>query len=78
MTMHGYDYTDDDTILDEEARMAAKRAGLLAVRSSRGIGGPNNAGAFMLINPSMNAVVAGSRYELTSDEVVNYCDDASK
>ena len=61
MTMHGYDYTDDDTILDEEARTAAKRAGLLAVRSSRGIGGPNNAGAFMLINPSMNAVVGTHR-----------------
>ena len=30
-------------------------------------------GGFMLVDPEINGVVAGSRFELSAEEVVNYC-----
>jgi len=61
------------TALEDKARAAAKRVGLQAIKSrrSRSI---DNLGYFMLIDPDINCIVCGSKYELTAQAVIDYCD----
>lgn len=63
-----------DKALDQRARRAAKRAGLAAVRS-RGRSGTieNWYGQFMLVDPSVNMIVAGEKFTMTAQEVIDYC-----
>jgi hypothetical protein len=58
--------------LDARARYAAKRVGLKAVRSRRDCS-LDNFGEFMLIDAANNWVVAGSRFELTAEDVIRFC-----
>lgn len=60
--------------LESQARRAAKQAGLCATKSNAGIS-LDNLGDFMLIDPSINAVVAGSRYDMIAEEVIEYCSE---
>ena len=57
---------------DSQARRAAKRAGL-AARKSRRHQSLDNFGGYMLVDPERNLVVAGSRFDLTAQEVVDCC-----
>jgi len=57
---------------DSRVRRAAKRSGLVAKKSRRQRSSANF-GGFMLIDPRRNWVVAGSRFELTAKEVIDYC-----
>jgi hypothetical protein len=59
----------------QQARVwqAAKRVGLRARKSRWRAGSIDNLGEFMLIEPSGNYVVAGSRFDLTSADVVAFC-----
>ncbi len=57
---------------DSRVRRAAKRIGLAAIKSRRQRS-LDNFGGYMLIDAQRNWVVAGSRFELTADEVVDYC-----
>lgn len=59
-------------VSDSRARRAAKRAGL-TVRKSRRHQSLDNFGGYMLVDPERNLVVAGSRFELTAQEVVDCC-----
>ena len=61
--------------LDARARRAARREGLVARKSRWRHGSIDNHGGFMLIDPSMNFVVAGPRFDLTPEEVIGYCSE---
>jgi hypothetical protein len=63
-----------DKIADQRARRAASRIGLQARRSRWRHGSIDNHGGFMIIDPARNWVVAGSRYELSADDVIEYCE----
>jgi hypothetical protein len=58
---------------DSQARRAAKRVGLLARKSRWRRDTIDNFGDFMLIEPRLNCVVAGSRFDLTAADVVELC-----
>ena len=60
--------------LDAKARRAAKRAGLYARKSRRGAGSVDNHGDFALIDPATNFMVAGFRFDMTAQEVIEYCE----
>ena len=62
------------TTLGDRVRRAAKRIGLVAKRS-RAHFSIDNHGGYMLVDPYRHAVVAGSRYDLTAEEVIAYCAD---
>lgn len=60
--------------MESRARRAAKTAGLHA-RKSR-LGSPiDNAGGFQLIDPDQNYIVAGEKFDLTSEEVIEVATD---
>jgi len=60
---------------DSAARRAAKRVGLVARKSRWRKYSLDNQGDFMVVDPATNFCVAGSRYDLTAAEVVEYCRD---
>jgi hypothetical protein len=59
--------------LDARARRSAKRIGLKASKSRWRAGSLDNLGDFMLIDPDSNCVVAGSRFDMTAEDVLAYC-----
>lgn len=62
-----------EVAMEARARRAAKRIGLRALKSRRTIGGGWNDGGFMIIDPYRNAVMAGERFDLTPEDVIEYC-----
>ena len=65
----------DRPATDSRARRAARRAGLVARKSRWRWGSLDNHGEYMLVDPMTNFVVAGSRYDMTAEEVLDYCKD---
>ena len=65
--------TRTTTISESVARRAARRAGLVALKSRWRKYSPDNFGDFMLIEPETGIPVAGWKYDLTAQEVVDYC-----
>jgi hypothetical protein len=59
--------------LDARARRAAQRVGLVAKKSRWRLGSIDNYGEFMLVDPYINAVVDGSRFDLSAEEVIERC-----
>lgn len=59
--------------LDQRARRKAKRVGLLAQKSRRGVGGIDNYGGFMLVDPNLNTIEAGHRFDLSAEDVIEHC-----
>lgn len=59
--------------MDSRARRAAKRAGLVAKRSRWRHGTVDNQGGFMVIEPRTNTVRDGVRFDMSPQEVVEYC-----
>lgn len=57
---------------EAQARRAAQRAGLKAIKSRRATSA-DNLGGFMLIDPQRNAVVAGERFDLEPRDVLTLC-----
>jgi hypothetical protein len=64
-----------DDALDQRARRAAQRAGLIARKSRWHLGSPDNLGGFMLVDPTTNFAVEGFTYNLTAEFVLAYCSD---
>jgi hypothetical protein len=62
-------------VSDSAARRAARRVGLVARKSRWRKYSIDNHGDFIIIDPSTNGVVAGSRFDLTAEEVVEWCRD---
>jgi hypothetical protein len=58
---------------ESTARRAARAAGLIAKKSRWRKHTVDNEGGFMLVDPSRNIPVAGSRFDLSADDVVNFC-----
>jgi hypothetical protein len=63
--------------LESRARRAAQRAGLFAKKSRWRRGTVDNYGGFTLINPQSNWIVAGERFDLSAQDVLEYCAEAS-
>jgi hypothetical protein len=61
--------------MDTRARRAARRAGLVARRSRWRRDTVDNYGGFMLIDPQYNYPVAGWRFDLEPEAVIDYCRD---
>ena len=65
--------TDTAVVNDSAARRAARRVGLVAIKSRWRKYSVDNFGDFMIVDPSSNFVVAGSRFDLTAADVIAYC-----
>jgi hypothetical protein len=65
-----------DHALERRARRAAKRIGMLARKSRWRANSIDNHGGFMLLDPNRKWVVAGSRYELSAQDVLTWCEEA--
>lgn len=63
---------EKDRALESRARNAARRVGLRASKSRRMLSIDNN-GGFMLLNPNSNFVVLGEKYDLSAEDVIEYC-----
>jgi hypothetical protein len=64
---------DDTRREEDQARRAAKRVGLQARKSRWRTGSIDNLGEFMIVDPRLNCVVAGARFDLTADDVIALC-----
>ena len=60
-------------IREQRARRAAKRVGLVAKKSRWRSGTVDNFGEFRLIEPFHNIVVGGVRFDMTADDVIEFC-----
>ena len=61
------------TALEHRARRAARRIGLSATKSRWRANSIDNFGGFMLVDPERNYIVSGSRYDLSAEDVFEYC-----
>jgi hypothetical protein len=59
--------------LDPTARRAAKHIGLVAKKSRPRRYSIDNLDGFRLIDPFQNRIVAGERFAMTADEVIDFC-----
>ena len=64
---------DQDRASESRARRAAKRVGLLAKKSRRRRNSSDNLDGFALIEPLRNIHVLGERFELTAQDVIEFC-----
>jgi hypothetical protein len=59
---------------EDQARRAAKRVGLQALKGGRWRAHTvDNQGGFMIRDPMRNLIVAGEKFNFTADEVVEFC-----
>jgi hypothetical protein len=65
----------DDDALEQRARRAAKRAGLVAKKSRWRLNSIDNYGGFQIIDPYTNFVQAGVRFDLSPEQVIAFCSD---
>ena len=63
--------------LESQARRIAKKCGLRAVKSRRGIS-VDNCGEFRLVDDYCNRIVAGEKFDLTVEDVREYCRECSE
>jgi hypothetical protein len=61
--------------LEKRARRAARSIGLIARKTRWRAGSIDNYGGFALIDTRYNCIVAGSRYELSPEDVIEYCNE---
>jgi hypothetical protein len=60
-------------VSESAARRVAKKAGLVAKKSRWRKDSIDNQGGFMLIEPRGNYVVNGEKFDMSADEVVEFC-----
>ena len=61
--------------LEQRARRAARRAGLIARKSRWRVGSADNFGGFTLVDPRTNGVVDGPRFDLSAEYVIERLQD---
>lgn len=68
--------SSDDRRLEARARRAARRVGYLVRKSRQRTNVPNlhNLGGYMLIDAERNWVVQGSDFELSAQDVIEFCE----
>ncbi len=64
----------EDSKLNAAARRAAKRVGLQARKSRARTISIGNHGEFMLVDPTSNSVVGGERFDMSAQEVIDWCE----
>ncbi len=69
-------HSTTDSQLEGRARRAAKNIGLAARKSRRRHDSIDNLGGFMLVDPQLNFVVAGARFDLSAADVIGWCQEA--
>jgi hypothetical protein len=62
-----------DTALESRARRAAKRVNLVATKSRCRKNPIDNLGGFRLVDPCRDAVVIGASYDLSPNDVIEFC-----
>jgi hypothetical protein len=62
------------TNLDSRARSAARKVGL-TIKKSRRREDIDNFGEDMLVDPFRNVVVSGERFNMSAEEVIQFCGD---
>ena len=72
--MYEFNYPSTEKNLHAAARGAAKRVGLQARKSRARTISLDNHGEFMLVDPMRNWVVAGERFDLSAQEVIDFCE----
>jgi hypothetical protein len=60
--------------IESKARRAAARVGLVA-RKSRTMNPAINQGEFMVVDPETKGPVTGFNYDLSAEEVIEFCKD---
>lgn len=65
--------TVSEQTMNARARRAAKKVGLMAVKSKKCLGSVDNFGGFAIIDQGTNVVVMGARFDLTASDVIDYC-----
>jgi hypothetical protein len=63
----------NDQSLEQKARRVAKRAGFIAKKSRWRAHSVDNLGGFQVIDPYLNSVQEGVRFEMSAEEVIKYC-----
>lgn len=66
-------YSTNERALEVRARRAARRIGLHAKKSRWRHSTSDNLGGFMLIDLARNTTVAGLRFDLSAEDVLDYC-----
>lgn len=61
-----------DTALESRARRAAKRAGYRLQKSRSRTFHMNDYGEFMIVDAESDCVVAGSRYDMSAEDVLSF------
>jgi hypothetical protein len=59
--------------IDSRARRAARRAGLFATKSRGHSITADNLGGYMLLDGKRYFCIAGSRFDLTAEDVIEWC-----
>ena len=72
--MQTSNYNHDSKALEARARRAAKRVGLRATKSRCREDTFDNRGGFNVVDPYINTVVAGVRYDMGAEEVIEFCE----
>ena len=65
---------NDTRDTEDRARRAAKRVGLAIRKSRQTTLHDNNQGHFMLFDPTDNQIIGGERYDMTAQDVIDWCD----
>jgi hypothetical protein len=61
--------------LEARARRAARKVGLVAVKSRWRRNTIDNCGGFQIVDPYFNMVKEGVRYDLSARAVIEYCQE---
>jgi hypothetical protein len=64
-----------DTALEARARRAARKVELAARKSRWRLVSIDNYGGFMIVDPYTNFAVAGFRYDMSAEKVIEFCED---
>jgi hypothetical protein len=64
-----------ENALEQRARRAARHVGLVARKSRWRANSADNYGGFMLVDVSTNFVVYGFKFDLSAEEVLDYCSE---
>ena len=67
--------TVSEKALEQRARRAAQRCGLVARKSRWRVDSLDNLGGFMIVDPERNFALAGFRFDLSAEGVIDYCSD---
>jgi hypothetical protein len=65
-----------EKVEDQRARRAAARVGLRAKKSRWRANSIDNFNGFALVDPDANFVVAGSRFDMSAEDVVAFCKES--